>query len=52
MRQTERWYSRDVEAIAAHRGLAGVQPFFVDADAASAARAGSPWPRGGLTVTP
>ncbi len=46
----ERWYSRDVEAIAAHRRLAGVLPFFVDADAASSTRAGSPWPRGGLTV--
>jgi len=46
----ERWYSRDVEAIARQRGLEGVLPFFVDADAASAAHAGSPWPRGGLTV--
>lgn len=46
----ERWYSRDVAAIAAHRGLAGAAPYFVDADAASAAQAGTPWPRGGLTV--
>lgn len=46
----ERWYSRDVDAIAAHRRLAGVAPYFVDADAASAAQAGAPWPRGGLTV--
>jgi len=46
----ERWYSRDVEAIARQRGLEGVAPFFVDADAASAAQAGTPWPRGGLTV--
>jgi surfeit locus 1 family protein len=46
----ERWYSRDVAAIATHRGLDGVLPFFVDADAASAVQAGTPWPRGGLTV--
>ncbi len=29
----ERWYSRDVEAIAAARGLSRVAPYFVDADA-------------------
>jgi len=29
-----RWYSRDVQAIAAARGLAHVAPYFVDADAA------------------
>jgi surfeit locus 1 family protein len=46
----ERWYSRDVEAIAAHHGLAPVAPWFVDADAGSSAQAGTPWPRGGLTV--
>lgn len=46
----ERWYSRDVEAIARHRGLGPVAPWFVDADAASATQAGTPWPRGGLTV--
>ena len=46
----ERWYSRDVAAIAARRGLQGVLPYFIDADAASGAQAGSPWPRGGLTV--
>lgn len=46
----DRWHSRDVEAIAAHHGLANAAPFFVDADAASAAQAGTPWPRGGLTV--
>jgi len=50
--QADRWYSRDVAAIAAARGLAGVAPFFVDADAASgppgaAAAAG---PIGGQTV--
>lgn len=30
----DRWYSRDVRAIAAARGLAEVAPYFVDADAA------------------
>jgi len=30
----DRWYSRDVEAIAAARGLSRVAPYFVDADAA------------------
>lgn len=43
----DRWYSRDVAAIAAARGLAEVAPYFVDAD-------GTPnpggWPVGGLTV--
>ncbi len=50
-----RWYSRDVQAIAAARGLGGAQhpgavaPYFVDASA----EAGAPqeaWPRPGLTV--
>lgn len=45
----ERWYSRDVQAIAAARGLTGVAPYFVDADAAPQ-RAGVRWPVGGLTV--
>jgi surfeit locus 1 family protein len=49
-----RWYSRDVEAIAAARGLGSVAPYFVDADAASAGRdarqAPQPAPVGGLTV--
>jgi len=48
--EQERWYSRDVEAIAAHRGLADALPYFIDADADSAIQAGTPWPRGGLTV--
>jgi surfeit locus 1 family protein len=30
----ERWYSRDVEAIASARGLTDVAPYFIDADAA------------------
>ena len=29
----DRWYSRDVAAIAAARGLSDVAPYFVDADA-------------------
>ncbi|RZI97154.1 MAG: SURF1 family protein [Variovorax sp.] len=42
----DRWFSRDVEAIAAARGLANVAPYFVDADANPA----QPLPVGGLTV--
>lgn len=41
----DRWYSRDVAAIAAKRGLENAAPYFVDAE-----RSGSGWPRGGLTV--
>ncbi|WP_066272271.1 SURF1 family protein [Hydrogenophaga palleronii] len=45
-----RWFSRDVAAIAAARGLpaAQVAPFFVDAEAAPVA--GQAWPVAGLTV--
>lgn len=39
-----RWYSRDVAAIAAVHGLTDVAPYFVDAEASG------DWPRGGLTV--
>ena len=40
-----RWYSRDVVAIAAARGLTNdIAPYFVDAEASAG------WPRGGLTV--
>lgn len=39
-----RWYSRDVAAIATARGLTDVAPYFVDAGASG------DWPRGGLTV--
>lgn len=52
----ERWYSRDVAAIAARRGLDKVAPFFVDADATgfidsnAAGAAATDWPRAGLTV--
>jgi len=45
--QHNRWYSRDVAAIAAARGLENVAPFFVDADAGSQS---GPGPIGGLTV--
>lgn len=45
--QHNRWYSRDVAAIAAARGLHEVAPFFVDADAKSQIAGG---PIGGLTV--
>lgn len=48
------WYSRDVAAIAAARGLdaARVAPYFVDADAPPGAAPQAPpsWPLGGLTV--
>ena len=43
----DRWYSRDVAAIARARGLSGVAPYFIDA-AATPDDAG--WPRAGLTV--
>lgn len=43
----DRWYSRDVAAIARARGLARAAPYFVDADAAP--NAGG-LPIGGLTV--
>ncbi|MGI6246035.1 MAG: SURF1 family protein [Pseudochelatococcus sp.] len=42
----DRWYSRDVSAIAARHGLGAVAPYFVDAEA-SAIPGG--YPRGGLT---
>lgn len=42
----DRWYSRDVAAIAAKRSLTNVAPYFIDA----AATPGTAWPRGGLTV--
>jgi len=42
----ERWYSRDVAAIAKARDLTDVAPYFVDAEASGA----DSWPRGGLTV--
>ena len=42
----DRWYSRDVRAIARARGLGEVAPYFIDADAMPGPAA---WPRGGLT---
>jgi surfeit locus 1 family protein len=62
---TNRWYSRDVQAIAAARGLSRAAPYFIDADAsrdgarvlaaAAANRTGAPAsdavaPIGGLTI--
>lgn len=48
----DRWYSRDVAAIAAAKGLDHVAPYFVDADAASSPGrgGGDDGPVGGLTV--
>lgn len=43
----DRWYSRDVAAIAAARGLSNVAPYFIDAEASMGAEN---WPRGGLTA--
>lgn len=43
----DRWFSRDVVAIARVRGLQDAAPFFIDADAASSSAGG---PIGGLTV--
>lgn len=43
----DRWYSRDVTAIAARHGLGSVAPFFIDADAAP--NPGG-FPLGGMTV--
>ncbi len=52
---SDRWHSRDVQAIAEARGLGRVAPFFVDAERAAGAidaqAAGdAEWPRGSLTV--
>lgn len=48
----DRWYSRDVAAIGAARGLLQLAPYFVDQAATPAASAGAApaWPVGGLTV--
>lgn len=51
----KRWYSRDVQAIAAAHGLAQVAPYFLDADAqaesgAAPAEGSAGVPVGGLTV--
>ena len=44
----DRWYSRDVAAIARARGLSGVAPYFIDAAATPGDTSG--WPRAGMTV--
>ncbi|MFI5444604.1 SURF1 family protein [Polaromonas sp. UC242_47] len=48
----DRWFSRDVAAIAQARGLSQVAPFFLDADASprNSTSAAPVWPLGGLTV--
>lgn len=43
----DRWYSRDVAAIAAAKGLSNVAPYFIDADATPNPDG---WPKGGLTI--
>jgi surfeit locus 1 family protein len=45
----DRWYSRDVDAIARSRGLPvdAVAPIFIDAEAGNSSAA---WPRAGMTV--
>jgi surfeit locus 1 family protein len=48
-----RWYSRDVQAIAQARGLTNIAPYFIDADASSRPTPGlasAVAPVGGLTV--
>jgi surfeit locus 1 family protein len=44
----DRWYSRDVAAIAAARALTDVAPYFIDADASGTESGAAPI--GGLTV--
>lgn len=48
----ERWYARDVAAIAAARGLQNVAPFFIDMENIDSKTQGTDtsFPRGGLTV--
>jgi surfeit locus 1 family protein len=46
----DRWYSRDVQAMANSRGLKSVAPYFIDADRASSPGNGTDMPIGGLTV--
>lgn len=43
----DRWFSRDVQAIAAKRELPNVAPYFIDDEFNPAA---PQWPRGGMTV--
>ncbi len=47
----DRWYSRDVAAIAARRGFTRAAPYFIDMDAAPRSAPAVPGtPIGGLTV--
>jgi len=48
----DRWYTRDIAAMAATRKLDHVAPYFVDADApaSTASQPDTSWPRAGLTV--
>lgn len=46
-----RWYSRDVQAIAAAGGFGVVAPYFIDAADTAPADGQDHWPRGGLTAT-
>jgi len=48
--KANRWYSRDVEAIASARGISPVAPYFIDADRSSSPGDGADSPIGGLTV--
>jgi surfeit locus 1 family protein len=42
----DRWYSRDVVAMATKRGVSDIAPYFIDADATPNP---GDWPKGGLT---
>lgn len=46
----QRWYSRDVGAIAAAQGLERAAPYFIDAGRPGQALAAQAWPRPGMTV--
>lgn len=46
----QRWYSRDVAAIAAAQGLERAAPYFIDAGRPGQPAAAQAWPRPGMTV--
>ncbi|MET1114446.1 MAG: SURF1 family protein [Comamonas sp.] len=46
----QRWYSRDVAAIAAAQGLTRAAPYFIDAGRPGEPVAAQTWPRPGMTV--
>lgn len=46
----QRWFSRDVAAIAAAQGLDRAAPYFIDAGRPGQAVAAQTWPRPGMTV--